>query len=71
MSDEKKPIREFFIEKAEKMVEVYGKDLEGKVPIDLLVIVRFDDGNCRVLHPKDRIIRLGLMEDLKLVMKEL
>ena len=70
MSD-KKTIKEFFIEKAEKMVEIYGKDLEGKIPIDILAIVRFENGPCQVLWSKDSVIRRGLFEELKIGFKEL
>ncbi len=70
MSDEKKTIKEFFIEKAEKMVEIHGKDLEGKIPIDILAIIRFENGPCKVLWSKDRVIRRGLFEELKIVFKE-
>ncbi|KKK70917.1 hypothetical protein LCGC14_2919170 [marine sediment metagenome] len=67
MSDKKKTIREFFTEKIEALERRHG----GKEPTDLLAIIRFDDGGCHVIHPNDKIIRLGLMEDLKLVVKEL
>ncbi|KKM26879.1 hypothetical protein LCGC14_1580330 [marine sediment metagenome] len=69
MSDEKKTIQEFFIEKA-NLLDV-KKHLKGKTPIDILAIVRFDTGECHVMHPKDKIIRLGLMEDLKIAVKEI
>ncbi len=75
MSDDKEQvtskIREFFIEKAEKMIEIYGEDLEGKIPIDLLAIVRFENGPCQVLWSKDKIIRMGLFEELKILWEEI
>ena len=66
---ERKAIREFFIESAEKLIE-NNEDLEGKIPIDLLCIVRFENGPCKVLWSKDRVIRVGLFEELKMIWKE-
>lgn len=70
MSNKKKTIKEFFIEKAEKMMEIYDEDLEGKIPIDILVIVRFENGPCKALWSKDRIIRMGLFEELKITFEK-
>ena len=65
MSDKESEIRKFFNEKADILDG--KKYLQGKVPIDLLGVVRFEDGECHTIYPKDKVIRAGLMEHLKTV----
>lgn len=59
-------LKEFFDEKVEKMIED-NEDLPGKIPTDMLTIIRFDTGKCHVIWPNDRIIRMGLFEELKII----
>ena len=68
MSDEKKTISKVFSKQFKSLEN--DKDFKGKIPTDMLTIIRFDNGKCHVIWPKDKIIRLGLFEELKIVWKE-
>jgi hypothetical protein len=50
----------FFVEKF-KLAE---EEVSGKVPINTLTIVEFNDGSCHSFYPKDNVTCEGLLGEL-------